>query len=556
MNHMERKKEQLRMEVRRAVLQAELATESEVPSVLLEVPKDKAHGDFATNIAMQLARIAKKAPRAIAEELVANFDREQAGIEKIEIAGPGFINFFLDNGYLRELIPQVLDEKDDYGRSDVGQGEKVLIEFVSANPTGDLHLGHARGAAVGDTIANIMEKAGYKVSREYYINDAGNQIENLAASLNARYLQALGEEKPMPEDGYHGQDIIDIAKQLVDEVGDQYRQMDEKERLAFMREYGLKKELEKIKQDLNAYRVEFDKWFSETSLYESGQVKRGLQVLKDKNETYEKDGATWLRSTAYGDDKDRVLVKQDGTYTYLTPDISYHLDKFDRGYDRLIDVLGADHHGYIPRMRAAIQALGYDPDRFNVQIIQMVSLFQGGEKVKMSKRTGKAVTLRELMEEVGVDATRYFFAMRSPDTHLDFDMDLAVSKSNENPVYYIQYAHARVCSILRQGEELGIPYSANTDLSPIASEKEYELLKAIGEFPGAVAEAATKQIPQRIANYAYDLAQALHSFYNVTRVIDTENKDLSAARLALMKATQMTIKNALALLGVEAPEKM
>ncbi|MFP7333466.1 arginine--tRNA ligase [Shouchella clausii] len=556
MNHMERKKEQLRMEVRRAVLQAELATESEVPSVLLEVPKDKAHGDFATNIAMQLARIAKKAPRAIAEELVANFDREQAGIEKIEIAGPGFINFFLDNGYLRELIPQVLDEKDDYGRSDVGQGEKVLIEFVSANPTGDLHLGHARGAAVGDTIANIMEKAGFKVSREYYINDAGNQIENLAASLNARYLQALGEEKPMPEDGYHGQDIIDIAKQLVDEVSHQYRQMDEKERLAFMREYGLKKELEKIKQDLNAYRVEFDKWFSETSLYESGQVKRGLQVLKDKNETYEKDGATWLRSTAYGDDKDRVLVKQDGTYTYLTPDISYHLDKFDRGYDRLIDVLGADHHGYIPRMRAAIQALGYDPDRFNVQIIQMVSLFQGGEKVKMSKRTGKAVTLRELMEEVGVDATRYFFAMRSPDTHLDFDMDLAVSKSNENPVYYIQYAHARVCSILRQGEELGVSYSANTDLSPIASDKEYELLKAIGEFPSAVAEAATKQIPQRIANYAYDLAQALHSFYNVTRVLDTENKDLSAARLALMKATQMTIKNALALLGVEAPEKM
>ncbi len=556
MNHMERKKEQLRMEVRRAVLQAELAIESEVPSVLLEVPKDKAHGDFATNIAMQLARIAKKAPRAIAEELVANFDREQAGIEKIEIAGPGFINFFLDNGYLRELIPQVLDEKDDYGRSEVGQGEKVLIEFVSANPTGNLHLGHARGAAVGDTIANIMEKAGYKVSREYYINDAGNQMENLAASLNARYLQALGEDKPMPEDGYHGQDIIDIAKQLVDEVGDAYRQLNEKERLAFMREYGLKKELEKIKQDLNAYRVEFDKWFSETSLYESGQVERGLQVLKDKNETYEKDGATWLRSTAYGDDKDRVLVKQDGTYTYLTPDISYHLDKFDRGYDRLIDVLGADHHGYIPRMQAAIQALGYDPDRFNVQIIQMVSLFQGGEKVKMSKRTGKAVTLRELMEEVGVDATRYFFAMRSPDTHLDFDMDLAVSKSNENPVYYIQYAHARVCSILRQGEELGVSYSANTDLSPIASEKEYELLKAIGEFPGAVAEAATKQIPQRIANYAYDLAQALHSFYNVTRVLDIENKDLSAARLALMKATQMTIKNALALLGVEAPEKM
>lgn len=401
-----------------------------------------------------------------------------------------------------------------------------------------------------------MEKAGFDVAREYYINDAGNQIDNLALSLQARYLQELGHDATMPEDGYQGNDIIEIAKELKADVGDEYVHLAEAERLSLLKTYGLKKELDKIKQDLQAYRVEFDHWFSETSLYESGQVERGLQVLREQGETYELDGATWLRSTTYGDDKDRVLVKQDGSYTYLTPDISYHLDKFDRGHHRLIDVLGADHHGYIPRMKAAIQALGYDANRFNVQIIQMVSLFQGGEKVKMSKRTGKAVTLRELMEEVGVDATRYFFAMRSADTHLDFDMDLAVSKSNENPVYYIQYAHARICSILRQGEELGLTFSVDTDLSALTGEKEYDLLKAIGDFPTVVAEAAVKQLPQRIANYAYDLAQTLHSFYNANRVIDEESKETSTARLALMKATQTTIKNALALIGVQAPEKM
>ncbi|WP_078393047.1 arginine--tRNA ligase [Shouchella patagoniensis] len=556
MNSMEQRKEHLQQEIRAAVLKAGLATEDQMPAVILEVPKEKTHGDYASNMAMQLARVAKKAPKLIAENLVEAIDRNKAGIERIEVAGPGFINFFLDNAYLREIIPAVLDADVDYGKSTAGKGEKVLIEFVSANPTGDLHLGHARGAAVGDALANIMNKAGYQVAREYYINDAGNQINNLALSLEARYMQELGKEFEMPEDGYHGKDIIEIARLLVDEVGDAYAKLEEEERLETLRTYGLEKELEKIKTDLEAYRVQFDHWFSETSLYESGQVERGLRVLEEKNETYKQDGATWLRSTAYGDDKDRVLVKQDGSYTYLTPDISYHLDKFDRGHHRLIDVLGADHHGYIPRMRAAIQALGYDADRFSVQIIQMVSLFQGGEKVKMSKRTGKAVTLRELMEEVGVDATRYFFAMRSADTHLDFDMDLAVSKSNENPVYYIQYAHARVCSMLRQGEELGLEYSSDTDLSFIASEKEYELLKTIGDFPSAVAEAAAKQIPQRIANYAYELAQALHSFYNSTRVLDETNKELSTARLALMKATQLTIHNALALIGVHAPEKM
>lgn len=556
MNPLDQMKQSLQTEIKHAIIKAGLATEEEVPEIFLEVPKEKAHGDYATNVAMQLARIAKKAPRQIAESFTEQLNKEKAKIEKVEIAGPGFVNFFLDNSYLREIIPTVLAAGERYGESDAGKQEKVLIEFVSANPTGDLHLGHARGAAVGDSLANIMAKAGYNVSREYYINDAGNQIDNLALSLQARYMQALGYDFPMPEDGYQGADIIEIAAQLKAEVGDEYAALEEQERLEILRHYGLNKELEKIKKDLSVYRVSFDHWFSETSLYESGQVERGLDVLKEKGKTYEQDGATWLRSTDYGDDKDRVLVKNDGSYTYLTPDISYHLDKYDRGHDRLIDILGADHHGYIPRMRAAIQALGYDASCFDVEIIQMVSLYQGGEKVKMSKRTGKAVTLRDLMDEVGIDATRYFFAMRSADTHMDFDMDLAVSKSNENPVYYIQYAHARISSILRQGEEAGMTDYNQADLTQLNGEKEYELLKVIGDFPIAVADAAKKQNPQRMANYTYDLAQTLHSFYNGNRVVDGDNEALSYARLALMKATQLTIKNALALLGVHAPEKM
>ncbi|WZY00122.1 arginine--tRNA ligase [Bacillus sp. FSL W7-1360] len=556
MNGVEQRKAQLREVIASAVIKAGFATAEELPPVVLETPKEKAHGDYATNMAMQLARLAKQPPRQIAERLVETIDQEAAGVRELVVAGPGFINFFLDQAYLREVIPTVLQAGESYGQSGVGHGEKVLIEFVSANPTGTLHLGHARGAAVGDVLANTMEKAGYDVTREYYINDAGNQMLNLAYSLEARYKQALGLEASLPEDGYQGQDIIDIAQALVAEHGDAYLKKAPEERLEAFRSYGLKKELEKIAIDLEAYRVRFDEWFSETSLYESGQIEKALSVLQEKGETYEQDGATWLRSTVYGDDKDRVLVKKDGTYTYLLPDIAYHLNKFDRGYDRLIDIFGADHHGYIARMKAAIQALGYDVDRFEVEIIQMVSLFQGGEKVKMSKRTGKAVTLQDLLAEVGVDATRYFFAMRSPDAHLDFDMDLAVSKSNENPVYYIQYAHARVCSMLRQGESLGLIADETADLSLISTEKEYDLLKVMGDFPAVVAEAATRRSPSRLTNYAYDLAQALHSFYNVTRVVDRENAALSTARLALMRATQVTIANTLALVGVSAPEKM
>ncbi|MGF9858699.1 arginine--tRNA ligase [Priestia endophytica] len=556
MNIVEQVQENLKAEVKQAVLKAGLATEEQLPDVVLETPKDKTHGDYATNMAMQLARVARKAPRAIAEDIVANFDKTKASIEKLEIAGPGFINFYMNNSYLTDLIPVVMKAGDAYGETNVGEGEKVQVEFVSANPTGSLHLGHARGAAVGDSLCNILDKAGYEVSREYYINDAGNQINNLASSVEARYMQALGQEKEMPEDGYHGQDIIEIGKKLAEQEGDKYVNMEEQERLAFFREYGLKYELEKLKTDLENFRVPFDVWYSETSLYQNGKIDDALETLKEQDHVYEEEGATWFRSTTFGDDKDRVLIKNDGSYTYLAPDIAYHQDKLKRGFNKLINVWGADHHGYIPRMKAAIQALGYDKDTLEVEIIQLVHLYKDGEKMKMSKRTGKAVTMRDLVEEVGLDATRYFFAMRSADTHMDFDLDLAVSKSNDNPVYYAQYAHARICSMLRQAEELNISFDKDVDFSLIKAEKEIDLLKKVGEFPQVVGEAALKRIPHRISNYIFDLASTLHSFYNAEKVLDKENIETTKARLALIQTVRITLKNALALIGVSAPEKM
>ncbi|MEC0733392.1 arginine--tRNA ligase [Bacillus spizizenii] len=556
MNIAEQMKDVLKEEIKSAVLKAGLAEESQIPNVVLETPRDKTHGDYSTNMAMQLARIAKKAPRQIAEELVSHFDKGKASIEKLDIAGPGFINFYMNNQYLTKLIPSVLEAGEAYGETNIGNGERVQVEFVSANPTGDLHLGHARGAAVGDSLCNVLSKAGYDVSREYYINDAGNQINNLALSVEVRYFEALGLEKPMPEDGYRGEDIIAIGKRIAEEYGDRFVNEEESERLAFFREYGLKYELEKLRKDLENFRVPFDVWYSETSLYQNGKIDKALEAIREKGHVYEEDGATWFRSTTFGDDKDRVLIKKDGTYTYLLPDIAYHKDKLDRGFDKLINVWGADHHGYIPRMKAAIEALGYEKGTLEVEIIQLVHLYKNGEKMKMSKRTGKAVTMRDLIEEVGLDAVRYFFAMRSADTHMDFDLDLAVSTSNENPVYYAQYAHARICSMLRQGEEQGLKPAVDLDFSHIQSEKEYDLLKTIGSFPEAVAEAAEKRIPHRVTNYIYDLASALHSFYNAEKVIDPENEEKSRARLALMKATQITLNNALQLIGVSAPEKM
>lgn len=556
MNIVEQVQVKLKEEIKAAVIKAELATEEQLPDVILETPKDKVNGDYSTNMAMQLARVAKKAPRAIAEALVANFDQSKASIEKIDIAGPGFINFYMNNNYLTDLIPTILQAGENYGETTVGNRQKVQVEFVSANPTGDLHLGHARGAAVGDSLCNVLAKAGYDVSREYYINDAGNQINNLAFSVEARYFQALGLEKDMPADGYHGEDIVGIGKRLAEEYGDKFVNADEKERFDFFRSYGLKEEMAKLKRDLEDFRVPFDVWYSETSLYGDGKIDVALDKLRENGYIYEEEGATWFRSTDLGDDKDRVLIKQDGSYTYLTPDIAYHKNKLDRGFEKLINIWGADHHGYIPRMKAAIEALGYGKDVLEVEIIQLVHLYKNGEKMKMSKRTGKAVTMRDLVEEVGLDATRYFFAMRSADTHMDFDLDLAVSKSNDNPVYYAQYAHARISSILRQGEENGFTYDVNADFSLIGAEKEIEVLKKLGEFPLAVAEAAEKRMPHRITNYIYELASSFHSFYNAEKVLDAENTERTKARLSLIKAVQTTLKNALKLIGVSAPEKM
>jgi arginyl-tRNA synthetase len=556
MNIVEQVKSKLKQEIAAAVMKANLATEEQIPDVILEIPKDKVNGDYSTNMAMRLTKVAKRAPKMIAEELVAHFDNTKASIEKIEIAGPGFINFYMNNSYLTDLIPVVLEAGDKYGETTVGNQQKVQVEFVSANPTGDLHLGHARGAAVGDSLCNILAKAGYDVSREYYINDAGNQINNLANSVEARYFQALGMDKPMPENGYHGEDIIGIGKTLADEFGDKFVEMDEKERFDQFREYGMKYEMAKLKKDLEDFRVPFDVWYSETSLYQNGKIDEALKDLRNNGYIYEKDGATWFRSTDFGDDKDRVLIKQDGSYTYLTPDIAYHRDKLERGFEKLINIWGADHHGYIPRMKAAIQALGNNADTLEVEIIQLVHLYKNGEKMKMSKRTGKAVTMRDLVEEVGLDATRYFFAMRSADTHLDFDLDLAVSQSNENPVFYAQYAYARICSILRQATEQNLTLDPNQDFSSMTSEKEIDVLKKIGEFPEAVGEAAEKRMPHRITNYIYELASAFHSFYNAEKVLDMDHVEKTKARLALIKAVQITLKNALALIGVSAPEKM
>ncbi|MEH7883277.1 arginine--tRNA ligase [Bacillus sp. JJ1609] len=556
MNIVEQVQLKLKEEIKQAAIKANLAEEAQIPSVVLETPKEKAHGDYSTNMAMQLARVAKKAPRQIAEQLIENFDKSKASIEKIEIAGPGFINFYMDNSYLTDLIPAILDAGDSYGESKVGNGQKIQVEFVSANPTGDLHLGHARGAAVGDSLCNVLAKAGYDVSREYYINDAGNQINNLALSVEARYFQALGMDKTMPEDGYQGEDIIGIGKKLAEEFGDKYVNVPDQERFDTFREYGLKYEMEKLKQDLENFRVKFDVWYSETSLYHDGKIDVALDALRVNGHIYEEDGATWFRSTELGDDKDRVLIKQDGSYTYLTPDIAYHKNKLERGFEKLINIWGADHHGYIPRMKAAIQALGYDRDTLEVEIIQLVHLYKNGEKMKMSKRTGKAVTMRDLIEEVGLDAVRYFFAMRSADTHMDFDLDLAVSQSNENPVFYAQYAHARISSILRSAEEQGFTVGKDADFKLIEAEKEMDLLKKIGEFPLAVAEAAQKRMPHRISNYIFELASVFHSFYNAEKVLDVDNKERTQARLSLIKSAQITLKNALALIGVSAPEKM
>ncbi len=541
--------------IKEAVIKSNLAGEEEIPEISLESPKIKSHGDFATNIAMKLAKIAKMPPRQIAETIVKHLNQETGSIEKVEIAGPGFINFFMKDTFLENVVEAVLEAGSNYGKSNSGEGERIQVEFVSVNPTGDLHLGHARGAAFGDILCNVYETAGYEVEREYYINDAGNQMNQLALSVEARYLEALDKPSNMPEDGYKGEDIIEVGKELAEKYNTDLLEKSDAERLKFFREYGLEYEIKKIKTDLEAFGVHFDHWFSEQSLYDSGKIKTSLNKLKEAGYTYESEGATWLRSTDFGDDKDRVLIKQDGTYTYLTPDIAYHQNKFERGFDKVINVWGADHHGYVSRMNAAIQALGYPVEKFSVNIIQMVNLFEDGERIRMSKRTGKAVALRELMDEVGVDAVRYFFSMRSNDSQLDFDLDLARSESNENPVFYVQYAHARIATILSNAKAAGYELDASYDPKLLVSEKEIDLLKQLAAFPVVVADAAKLETPHRVTQYVYDLAAMLHSFYNAEKVL-SDDKALTQSRLALVQAVKITLANGLKILGVSAPEQM
>ena len=519
--------------------------------VMIEIPKDKANGDYSTNIAMRLTKQLQRKPQEIANELVSELSKNEF-IEKVEVAGPGFINFVVSKGELTSVISNVLKQNDDYGAQDKYKDVTIDVEYVSVNPTGDIHPGHARGAAVGDSLTRMLKKMGYKVTREYYVNDAGNQIDNLGKSIYVRYHELFGVDMPMPEDGYHATDIIDIAKKIKEESNDKYLNVPYEDCKQFFKEYGTAFELEKLKVDLDLYRVNFDVWTSEKTLYSRGLVQEALTKLKNNDMLYEAEGATWLKTTQYKDDKDRVIIKSDGSYTYLTPDIAYHLDKFNRDHEYLIDILGADHHGYVPRLKAAIQALGYKSNNLDVIIVQMVRLIKDGEEFKLSKRSGKAIALRDIIEEAGVDATRYFFVSKAPNTQMDFDIDIATKQSNDNPVYYVQYAHARMCSILRNE----IQYDVLDSYDLIKEEKETLLLKHLNEFPAQIEECVEYKEPHRMCNYVYKLAQLFHSFYNECKVIDKENMELTKQRLALVKACQIVLKNGLDLIGVTAPEKM
>ncbi|ELH4355324.1 arginine--tRNA ligase [Staphylococcus pseudintermedius] len=552
MNIIDQVKQTLIQEIEKSIQQANIV--ESIPEIKIEIPKDTKNGDYATNIAMVLTKLAKRNPREIAQLIVDHLDTEAAHVKKIDIAGPGFINFYLDSSYLNAVIDQALELDTQFGRVAESKNKKILVEYVSANPTGDLHIGHARNAAVGDTLCNILDAVGYDVTREYYINDAGNQITNLAKSIEARYLQHLGQKAEMPADGYHGQDIKNIGADLAEKQPN-LMDLSDDERLKTFRQLGVDYEMAKLKQDLADFNIHFDNWFSETSLYEKGEIKAVLERMKENGYTYEQDGATWLRTTDFKDDKDRVLIKKDGTYTYFLPDIAYHYDKFQRGNDNLINLFGADHHGYINRLKASLETFGVDSDRLEIQIMQMVRLMQDGEEVKMSKRTGNAITLREIMDEVGIDAARYFLTMRSADTHFDFDMALAKEQSQDNPVYYAQYAHARICSILRQAEAQGYQVEKGADYQTITNDKAIELLKKVAEFEPMIEGAAEARAPHRVTNYIQDLAAHFHKFYNAEKVL-TEDQAKTKAHLALIDAVRITLRNALQLVGVTAPEQM
>lgn len=520
-------------------------------SIMIEIPKDTSHGDYSTNIAMRLAKELHKSPREIASGLEGSFKATDF-IEKVEIAGPGFINFYLKKDSITGIIKTIILEEDSYGKNNFGNNEKVMVEYVSANPTGDLHLGHARGAAYGDTLTRILSFSGYNVLREYYVNDAGNQIETLGNSLFERYKEALGLPFDLSKIGYQGKDVLKLAQGIAKEDGDKWVNDDSDERKDYFKRVGTKLELDKIKVDLDLYRVSFDHYQSELELYRTGKVKNALSELEKSPYTYEQDGALWLKTTDFNDDKDRVLVKSDGSLTYLTPDIAYHKDKFDRGYDHLINIFGADHHGYMARLRAGLKILGYDDNKLEFRIIQIVRLMENGQEVKMSKRTGNAVTIRELCEDVGVDVARYFFISKPIISHLDFDLTLARKQSSENPVYYIQYAYARMNSILSKQSD----YEIKDSYQLLNNEKEISLLKHLASFKDTLIDVCKIKEVNILANYAYKLAQLFHSYYNEFKVIDPENIDLTKERLALVKSCKICLKNVLNLLGVEAKESM
>ena len=533
---------------------------SEIADYVIEEPREKEFGDFATNAAMLMAKEARLAPRKIAEAIVANLNTEGTFIREVSVAGAGFINFKLDGSQLTRVLEMIDEQKDNYGRINVGNGEKVMVEFVSANPTGPMHMGNARGGALGDCLASVLDWAGYDVTREFYINDAGNQIEKFANSLEARYLQALlGEDAvEFPEDGYHGEDIRVHAKNFIEKVGDKYLNTSSEERKNALVEYALKINIDALKTDLEKYRIFYDVWFHESTLHENGAARAVVEELTERGYTYEKEGAIWFRASDFGEEKDEVLVRANGFLTYFAVDVAYHRNKFvDRGYKTGINIWGADHHGHVARLKAAMSALGIEADRLEVILMQLVRLVQGGEVVRMSKRTGKSITLNDLLDETSIDAARFFFNMRQANSHFDFDLDLAVEQSNENPVFYVQYAHARICSILRLMEQENIKGKAasEVDLSLLCEPQEVDLMKLLAHFPEEIRAAAISREPSRMTRYVMELAAGFHTFYGACRV-KTEDKALQDARLVLVNATKTVIKNALTLLSIEAPEQM
>ena len=528
------------------------------PNFTIETPADRTNGDLASNVAMVSARAFKKAPRAIAEAITKYIELEGTNLDRFEIAGPGFINFFYGKQFYTSVIREIEEKGADYGKSDFGQGKRILVEFVSANPTGPMHIGNARGGALGDSLASVLSAAGYDVSREFYVNDAGNQIEKFATSLEIRYLQIYKDGIELPEDAYHGQDIIDHAKNFAEINGDKYVNAESSERRKALVDFALPKNIQGLENDLLKYRIKYDRWFRESTLHQSGAVKNIVELLKEKGHTYEQDGAIWFKATEFGADKDFVLVRSNGIPTYVVPDIAYHYDKLvTRGFDKAIDVLGADHHGYVPRLKAALTALGVDASRLDAVLMQMVRLVRNGEIVKASKRSGKAITLVTLLEEVPIDAARFFFNLREPNTHFDFDLDLAIEQSSQNPVYYVQYAHARICNIVKGLAESGITQRACTDeeLALLTAPEEIELINKLASLTGEIITSAKTYDPARVTHYVYETATLFHKFYNACRV-KGEDESLMQARLALCVATKTVIENVLTMFKITAPESM